>query len=405
MHVRKKNIALAAMLALSAWGYSQEVLQWRGPDRTGIYPESNLLKAWPTQGPALIWESADIGNGYGSPIITSNNIYVEGEIDTINYLFSLDLSGRILWKAPIGKEWVVNYPGDRSTPTLVGELIYSTAGWGDVACFDAQTGAKKWSVNLIGDFHAKQTRFGFAESVLVDDDKVFLSVGSVDTNVVALNRFTGKIEWISKAMGQMTSFCSPMLIKLPARSVLVTFSKNILLGIDAGDGRLLWSHQQEGEDVQANTPYFENGYIYYVSGDGNGAVKLKLSEDGSAIEQVWRNPKCDNIHGGFVKVNDYIYTSGYGKRVYFALDAKNGELTDSVKFDRGSIIAADNLLYLYNERGQMGLYKPNGPRLQQISTFKVTKGSKAHYAHPVICRGVLYIRHGKSLLAYNINNQ
>jgi hypothetical protein len=106
-----------------------------------------------------------------------------------------------------------------------------------------------------------------------------------------------------------------------------------------------------------------------------------------------------------VKVNDYIYTSGYGKRVYFALDAKNGELTDSVKFDRGSIIAADNLLYLYNERGQMGLYKPNGPRLQQISTFKVTKGSKAHYAHPVICRGVLYIRHGKSLLAYNINNQ
>jgi hypothetical protein len=32
----------------------------------------------------------------------------------------------------------------------------------------------------------------------------------------------------------------------------------------------------------------------------------------------------------------------------------------------------------------------------------VTKGTKEHFSHPMIHDGVLYIRHGESLLAYAI---
>jgi len=56
----------------------------------------------------------------------------------------------------------------------------------------------------------------------------------------------------------------------------------------------------------------------------------------------------------------------------------------------------------YNERGQVGLFKPNGPKMEQVSSFKVTKGTKAHFSHPVVCHGVLYLRHGNCLLAYKI---
>jgi outer membrane protein assembly factor BamB len=41
--------------------------------------------------------------------------------------------------------------------------------------------------------------------------------------------------------------------------------------------------------------------------------------------------------------------------------------------------------------------------MQDVSMFKVTKGSKEHFAHPVINRGVLYIRHGEFLGAYSIS--
>lgn len=393
-------------MLLSTGVAAQEVLQWRGADRTGVYPESNLLKSWPVAGPSLLWEFDGLGNGYGSPVINAAGIYINGEVDTVSYLFALDLEGKFRWKAPIGKEWTQNYPGSRNTPTIVNDLIYVTAGMGTVACIEGTSGKKRWSVDMVTGFHAPMNRFGFSESLVVSGDLVFFSSGNTDTNVVALDRFTGKIRWICKGLGEMTSYCSPAIIKLPEREILVTFSKSTLLGIDIKDGTLLWSHKQDGEgDVHVNTPLFENGFIYYITGDGNGSVKLKLSPDGKEITEVWRNPACDNTMGGFIKLNDFIYTASYGRRYWYSLDANTGKIADSVKFDKGVTIFADGMLYCYNEKGELGLFRPNGAKMEAVNSFKITRGTKAHYAHPVICRGVMYVRHGRSLLAYQISNE
>jgi len=405
MQIKLTFVATLCVI-LSTMGYPQEVLQWRGADRTGFYHESNLLKSWPEAGPLLLWEFDSLGNGYGSPVITNSTIYVNGEIDTISYLFALDRSGKFLWKAPIGKEWTLNYPGSRNTPTIVNDLIYVTTGLGTVACLEAKTGKKRWSVDMVTDFHAPLNRFGFSESLVVSGNNVFCSPGNADTNVVALDRFTGKIVWICKGLGQMTSYCSPVLIRLPEREILVTFSKSALLGIDTRDGKLLWSHKQDSEgDVHINTPLFENGFIYYITGDGNGSVKLKLSADGKEITEVWRNAACDNTMGCFIKLDDYIYTASYGRRYWYSEDANTGKITDSVKFDKGVTIYADGMLYCYNEKGQLGLFKPNGPQMEEVSSFKISRGTKAHYAHPVINQGILYVRHGRSLLAYDVKKK
>jgi len=37
-----------------------------------------------------------------------------------------------------------------------------------------------------------------------------------------------------------------------------------------------------------------------------------------------------------------------------------------------------------------------------VSKFKIVNGTKEHFAHPVISNGVLYIRHGNALMAYEI---
>ena len=162
MNLKKFLICFSLTLLVSASSFAQEILEWRGADRSGAYKESNLLTSWPAAGPTLLWESDDIGNGYGSPIITKNNIFIEGEIDTVNYLFALDLKGKIIWKSKIGKEWVINYPGVRTTPTFVNNLIYVSTGWGKVACIDASNGNEKWSVDMMNDFHAKKITFGFS---------------------------------------------------------------------------------------------------------------------------------------------------------------------------------------------------------------------------------------------------
>ncbi|MCK9204930.1 MAG: PQQ-binding-like beta-propeller repeat protein [Bacteroidales bacterium] len=398
------QLSLLYFLMSSLSGFGQEVLQWRGPSRTGVYDETNLLKEWPETGPALLWEYDNLGNGYGSPVITKQNIFINGEFDTVNYLLALDLQGKLLWKSKVGKEWIQNYPGARSTPTVMGDLIYVTTGLGQLACLETKSGKERWSVNMMSDFHGQPPRFGFSESVLVDGDRVYCSPGSRDTNIVALDRFTGKIIWISKGEGEITSYTAPTIIRLPQRNILVTFSKTALLGIDMKDGSLLWSYKQDGEgiDCQCNTPLYENSFLYCVNGNGNGAIKFQLSDDGAKITELWKDNKCDGLFGGFIKVNDQIISGGYEKRQYYVVETNKGNVVDSIKFDRGSVIEADGMLYLYNEKGQMGLFKPGKSCPELVSSFKVTRGTKAHFSHPVICNGVLYIRHGKSLLAYKV---
>ena len=405
----KKNILVAALIAIvliSQDANSQGILEWRGTDRKGVFNEINLLEKWPENGPALIWEFAGLGSGYGSPVITNKNIFINGEIDTISYLFALDLNGKFQWKTAIGTEWVQNYPGSRTTPTVVDNLIYVTTGMGTLACIDANSRKKIWSVDYTKDFHGPLPRFGFSESVAFEGDLVFCNPGSKDTNVVALDRFTGNIKWICKGAGEMTSYCSPLILKIGGKNILINFSKSTLMAIDTKDGKLLWEHKQQGDgDCQVNTPWYEDGFIYYIAGNGNGSVKLKLSDDGTSITEVWKNLACDGLTGGFIKWKDYIYSAGYERRFWYSLNANTGKVIDSLKFDRGTTHFADGKLYLYNERGQMALANPNGSKIEIISSFKITKGTKAHFAHPVIYNGILYIRHGKSLLAYNIKKQ
>ena len=40
--------------------------------------------------------------------------------------------------------------------------------------------------------------------------------------------------------------------------------------------------------------------------------------------------------------------------------------------------------------------------MEVISKFKIDKGTKEHFSNPVIGNGVLYIRHGNALMAYEI---
>jgi outer membrane protein assembly factor BamB len=288
MICKLKTILLTACLTISVILQAQTITQFRGPQRNGIYPETNLLKSWPAEGPAQLWKIEGIGNGYSSPIIAGDRIYVTGEIDSIGYLFAYNKSGTLIWKKQTGPEWMTNFTGSRSTPTLVDNLLYVETSMGRVICFDANTGAEKWSVDMLKDLHGVNVRFGYSEGLLINDKVVYCFPGGPDTNAVALDRFSGKIKWVSKALGDSTAYASPALINLPSRQVIANFTIHNFIGLDAKTGELLWSRKLNGPgDIQANTPLYENGSLYYGTGGGNGIEKLALSDDGRTITETW----------------------------------------------------------------------------------------------------------------------
>jgi outer membrane protein assembly factor BamB len=277
---------------------------------------------------------------------------------------------------------------------------------GEILCLDGADGRKKWSVNMLTDLHGVNVRFGYTESLLVDGDRVFCTPGGRDTSVVALNRFTGKLIWKSKAMGDSAAYCSPALIRLPDRTILTTMVIHHLIGMDAATGELLWSFPfDRSGDIHCNTPLYDNGNIYCDDRGGNGVVKLALAPDGKSVSESWRNYKAGNVQGGSVKIGKFLYGSRYRPGRFECMDAETGVVVDSLKFSCGSTILADNHLYCYNDQGMAGLIKPNEGKPELVSSFKVTEGTNEHFAHPVISRGVMYVRHGNSMMAYDIRRK
>lgn len=401
-------VCLAALLFSCSTKEEKEVIieQWRGQNRDGKYQEKNLLKTWPEDGPELLWFTEELGSGYGSPVVTDNSIFILASVDSSAVVVALDLNGQVKWKKDFGFEWNTSFPGTRSSPTLVNDLLYVTSGKGDIACMKSENGEIVWTKHMLNDFNGKAPYFGYAQSLLVNDSLIYAMPGGNDTNFVALNRFNGDLIWTSKLMGEIPAYNSPAKIDLEKNQLIVTYSRENFIGLDAKTGKLLWNESFKPQyPNHANTILYEDGAIYTAAAIGHGLLKYELSSDGTSIKKIWHDTIIGNYFGGMVKLGDKLYSgAGKGKKHLLKLDANTGQVLDSLETGNGSIIYADGMLFTYSHKnGKVCLVDTESFELK--GSFKVQKGTKEHFSHPVIKNGVLYIRHGNALLAYDIKNK
>jgi outer membrane protein assembly factor BamB len=328
-------------------GFSQMSDNWRGPERNGIYPEKDLLKSWPDNGPAIKWVYEGLGGGYSSPVIANNRIYVSGIEEGQGYIYILTLEGELEKKIDYGPEWQGDYPGTRVSPTVAGDLMYIASGNGILSCIDSGTGSVIWKKDLFGDFDGANIYWGYTENLLVEGDRIYCSPGGKVFNVVALNRHDGEIIWSSPGLGTTSAHCSPLMFVHNGLTILTTHMADNILGFDAATGKLLWHFPFANRtNVHPNTPLYKNDGIFYFSGYGQGGVKLNLSPDGQNIEKAWENKTLDNQIGGAVLHDGYIYGSGHNNRFWLCVNWYSGEtLWNSREVDKGTVVMADGLLY------------------------------------------------------------
>jgi outer membrane protein assembly factor BamB len=386
---------------------SGQLSQWRGPMRNGIYPEKGLLKKWPENGPEMLWSFEGLGAGHGSVGIGKDKLFILGMPDSIGVLYAFDFKGKLQWKKSYGLEWHENYTGPRSTPTIVGDLIYFISGQGVVFCYKAKTGDLVWSSDMIKKFNGRNNTWGIAESVLIDGNILFCTPGGIENNIVALDRLTGTMIWSSPGNSQPSAYCSPILVKHNKASLIVTMTAESIVGVDAFTGQLYWHIPQfQGNKIHANSPVYLNGTIYFSSDNAKincGLVALKLSDDGKSVTTLWRNENFKNLMGGIILTDGHIYGSMYRKGSWCSINASSGQIIyTSDIFGDGNMIMADGLFYCYSEKGEMALVSAKPESFIVISSFKVPLGTDQHWSHPVLRQGKMYLRHGNALMAYNI---
>jgi outer membrane protein assembly factor BamB len=413
-----KRRLITILLLLPCVLFSQTV-QFRGPNRDGIYPVTGLLKQWPEKGLTLLTKVEGIGTGYSSAVVENGIIYITGKKDTADVFTAISPEGKILWQTPYGHSWDQSFPDTRATATIDNGKGYLTSGIGEVACFNLQSGKILWKKNTFKENDGSTGRWGVAESVLLDGDKVFFTTGGDKTMMVALDKNSGETLWKTKSMNDNSAYVSPILIQMNGKKQIVGVSATYIFGINPENGDVMWQFdfnncdnsvkKDKGSEINCTTPIFSNGFLYVTSGYNFLGVKLKLKDDLSGVELVWIDKALDNHHGGVVLLDGYIYGSNWvnnRKGDWCCINFETGKAMYQTTFqDKGSIVAADGMLYIQTEQpGFVGLLNPHPDKFDLVSSFPITEGTGPCWAHPSIFDGKLYIRHGDVLMVYDIKN-
>ena len=402
--------ALASSLSASDWP------QWRGPARDDVSTETGLLKQWPAGGPPLAWKATGLGGGYSGVSVVGNRVYTMGESAESSFIHALDAaSGNIVWSAKVGKTGGSEsnqYPGPRCTPTVDGELVIALGQWGDLVCVDAATGKELWRHNLESEFAGKMmSRWNYAESPLVDGEKVICTPGGSQGTMLALNKQTGAVIWRSTDWKDNAAYSSAIVAEIGGKRQYIQLTDASVAGISAADGALLWRAPRKGTVAVIPTPIVAGDYVYVASGYNAGCSLFKVSVDGGKFSAgpVYENKVMVNQHGGVVKTGDCLY--GFcDSKGWTCQDFKTGEVVwlEKEKLGKGSLTCAGGMFYLRAEagKGTVVLLEATPKGWNEKGRFdQPDRTDKNSWPHPVVANGRLYLRDQDMLLSYDVKQK
>ncbi|MBP5586717.1 MAG: PQQ-like beta-propeller repeat protein [Lentisphaeria bacterium] len=451
--MNKTLLATALVVMGGAALFAGDVFRFRGENSQGMYmEEKGLLKTWPQEGLTPKWTYTGLGEGWSSPVKVGNRLYVTGTGagqggqaapqaqggfgggqgrggrgqrgaqqgqggSRKEYVICLDLDGKEIWRTATGTPWERSYPGARSTPTYVpgekegeGRLVVTT-GSGELFCLNAADGKILWQKNIANDYGSKFGMWAMAECPVVKDGVVFVTAGGSKALVVALKVADGSEVWTAKSNGDTLAYVTPVIVK--DQLIVMTGSK--VNGVNIKDGTVMWENDYAKTvslsgmgGVNCNSPTVEDNRFFVSAGYDAGGVLYELKEDGKGVNVIWTNKKLDPHHDCTVLIDGKLYGSNWTSNNsgnWMCVDWESGETLYEVPWSnlgKGNVIYADGLIYMYEEkRGTIAIAKP-GEKLDVVSSFQIKFGDKEHWAHPVICDGIMYVRHGNVLGAFDI---
>jgi len=383
--------------------------QWRGPDRTGQSRETGLLTSWPEGGPPVVWKSNDVGAAYSSVSVADGRVYTQGNVNDAETVLCLDeKTGEILWSVTHeGAPRAYRHrrgDGPRGSPTVDGDRVYVVAGNGDVSCFEVASGKSLWHRHFVKDFGGRVPSWGFSESPLIDGDHVIVTPGGPQGAIVALNKMNGEVVWKSKDVHDRAHYSSAIIAEVEGVRQIIQFTSDRVVGLDASDGRLLWSYRgSANRTANVCTPIYSDGHVFTSSayGTGGGLVKLTKSGDKFEATEVYFEMSMANHHGGIVLVDGYLY--GFGSNALICMNFLTGEIMwRNRSVGKGSLCYANGHLYCLGEEQSVGLVAANPKEYVEKGRFELPDSGKPSWAHPVVANGHLYLRDQSSLTCYDV---
>jgi outer membrane protein assembly factor BamB len=395
--------------SISSWP-SVDVLsrQWprfRGFDGSGVARSSRLALSWDVKaGTGIAWKTAVELEGYNSPVVWSNRVFLTGGDKKQRLVYCFDLgSGAVVWRRPLAPtnaaSPAIEPPSQSgqaaSTVATDGQRVYAIFATGELGALNFD-GHLVWNKRL--DF--SENGYGHASSLVVWRDRLLVQQdqGQADDGKSKLEAFdtaSGKVLWSAKRpVGG--SWTTPIIIESDNRNLVVAGGDPWLIAHDLETGSERWRASVLGGEL-APSPVLAGDRIIVISpGHAVAAVKIDGSGDVSKSHVVWRFEDAVPDVPTPVVAGDLWFTANTEGHLICRESATGQQIWKhelEAEIQASPLLAGDRL-YVFTQPGP-GFVVQAAREFRQLSTFEM--GDEV-YASPAVAGDRLVIRTKQSLV-------
>jgi outer membrane protein assembly factor BamB len=377
---------------------------FRGPNRAGVYAETEIQTAWPAAGLPRLWKQP-VGGGYASFTVGEGRAYTIEQRRHREAITAYDIeTGRELWAFayPALFDEIMGGAGPRATPVYREGLVYSLGAKGDFYCVSAKTGQPRWSKNILTDNAARNPQWGMAGSPLIVDGLVVVTPGGAQgKSIVAYDRLSGEAVW--QALDDRVAYTSPILATLAGRRQIVWISAQRAVGLAPENGALLWEYAFPAQmDMNCSQPVVvDEARVLLSSSPGPGAALLEIAKTGEtyAARAVWQNNRMKNKFNSSVLYQGFIY--GFDDAILACIDAQTGELKwKGGRYGYGQLLLAGGHLVVVTEQGDVALVLATPEGYRELARFPAIEGRTWNI--PAIDNGLLLVRNSSEMACFRL---
>jgi outer membrane protein assembly factor BamB len=347
----------------------------------------------------------EIGEGYASPLVIGNIVYVFSRHDGRELLSALDAAtGATHWRSGYAVSYTPSSPtaahgsGPKATPLFVDGKIITLGISGIVAAFDAETGKVLWRSAEPSD-----APFFSAAASPVGEGRLAITHPGNYGPLTAFDVSSGKVAW---ATGGDAFFMAPTSVTLHGIRHVVSVTQAAVIGVSPDDGTLLWEYPWAGGRSGGIMPILHGeNLILSASSAGVVAIKPRFRNGKWLVEKVWETAAVEMYISHPVVIGDTVF--GFSRRAsgqLFALDARDGRVLwlGEPRFSTNVAFAkVDDLLFVLKDDADLIIARANSSRFEPLKTYPVAAG--ATWAQPVISGQRLFIKDVSTLTLWTFD--
>ncbi len=399
---------------------------FRGPNRDGRALGEVVRTDWDENPPVALWRH-EVGPGWSSFAIAGALAFTQeqrGEDEMV-----------VAYRAETGEEvWThanktrhetfLGGTGPRATPTLYDSRLYALGATGILDCLDPLSGELLWSRDVAADAGTEQLDFGYAGSPLVFDEMVVVNpgknvpsegdpemyAGTPPGAFIAYHRATGEVVW--KTGQRQAGYAAPRLETLGGERQILLYSAHGLGGHDPATGEELWWFEWINPfGTNSIQPIVTADGGVFISTEATGSALVEPRRNGEVtpeggqrdmwtVSARWERPNLFKLRfNGGVEKDGHVY--GLDGGILAALSLSTGErVWKRGRYKYGQLLMLRDHLLVQAESGDVALLEVSPEGMKEIARFDAIDGRC--WNHPVVHRGLLYVRSDEEAACYDL---